>query len=147
MNSANAQTYDQDYYAWITNHVELLRQGKLAEIDGEHVAEELEAMGRRERRELISRLTILLAHLLKWEFQPAQRSRSWRNTLTIQRSEIAELLEDSPSLYPEVEQHIDRAYGRARLLAEDETGLDSDAFPVDCPYSFEQILDADFFPE
>jgi hypothetical protein len=147
MNPTGTQIYEQDFYAWIVANVEMIRQGKLAEIDGEHVAEELEAMGRRERRELINRLTVLLAHLLKWEFQPAQRSKSWRNTLTIQRSEIAELLEDSPSLYPEVEQHIDRAYGRARLVAEDETGLAEATFPADCPYSFEQILDAEFFPQ
>jgi hypothetical protein len=141
------RAYDQDFNVWLTTNAQLIRQGKLAEIDAEHIAEELEAMGKREKRELVSRLAVLLAHLLKWEFQPTRRSKSWRNTLTIQRSELEELLEDSPSLRAELEQYIERAYARAKLLAEDETKIEATAFPTDCPYSFEAIMDQTFFPQ
>ncbi|HRJ41790.1 MAG: DUF29 family protein [Caldilineaceae bacterium] len=146
MQTALTELYEEDFHLWLTANVEVIRWGELREIDAEHIAEELEAMSKRERRELISRLTVLLAHLLKWEFQPTHRSRSWRNTLTVQRGELADLLEDSPSLRAELENYIDRAYGRARLLAEDETGLEADAFPAECPYALEAILDPAFLP-
>ena len=141
-----AEVYEQDFHRWLTANVEMIRWGELGGIDAEHIAEELEAMGKRERRELVSRLTVLLAHLLKWEFQPAQRARSWRNTLTVQRGELSDLLEDSPSLRAELEQYIERAYARARLLAEDETGLEATTFPPECPYALEKILDPAFLP-
>lgn len=146
MQSSLAEVYEQDFHRWLTANVAIIREGQLGEIDAEHIAEELEAMGKRERRELVSRLTVLLAHLLKWEFQPSHRSRSWRNTLTVQRGELADLLEDSPSLRAELENYIDRAYSRARLLAEDETGLDAALFPAECPYALEAILDPAFLP-
>ncbi|RLT33889.1 MAG: DUF29 domain-containing protein [Chloroflexi bacterium] len=146
MQNTLAEMYTEDYHRWLTANAEAIRWGQLSDIDTEHIAEELEAMSKRERRELISRLTVLLAHLLKWEFQPAQRSRSWRNTLTVQRGELTDLLEDSPSLRAELEQYIERAYTRAGLLAEDETGLAATAFPLECPYALEEILDPAFFP-
>ena len=146
MQTPLTELYEEDFHRWLTANVEVIRWGELGEIDAEHIAEELEAMSKRERRELVSRLTVLLAHLLKWEFQPTYRSRSWRNTLTVQRGELADLLEDSPSLRTELENYTDRAYGRARLLAEDETGLDANAFPSECPYALEAILDPAFFP-
>ncbi|MBI3959993.1 MAG: DUF29 domain-containing protein [Chloroflexi bacterium] len=146
MSEPLAEVYVQDFHRWLTANVEMIRWGKLSDIDAEHIAEELEAMSKRERREVISRLTVLLAHLLKWEFQPAHRSRSWRNTLTVQRGELSDLLEDSPSLRSELEQYIDRAYARACLLAEDETSLEASAFPSQCPYALEAILDPAFLP-
>lgn len=146
MQTALAELYEEDFHQWLTANVEVIRFGELSEIDAEHIAEELDAMSKRERRELVSRLTVLLAHLLKWEFQPTHQSRSWRNALTVQRGELADLLEDSPSLRAELENYIDRAYSRARLLAEDETGVDADAFPVRCPYALEAILDPAFLP-
>lgn len=146
MQTALTELYEKDFQRWLTANVEVIRWGQLSDIDAEHIAEELEAMSKRERREAISRLTVLLAHLLKWEFQPAQRSRSWRNTLTVQRGELSDLLEDSPSLAAELEQYIERAYNRARLLAEDETGLEASDSPPECPYALEKILDPAFFP-
>jgi len=146
MQNVLTQMYTEDFHRWLVANVEAIRWGDLTEIDAEHIAEELEAMSKRERRELISRLTVLLAHLLKWEFQPTHRSRSWRNTLTVQRGELTDLLEDSPSLRAELENYIDRAYERAQLLAEDETGLDGSVFPAECPYALEGILDPAFFP-
>lgn len=146
MQNRLAEVYEEDFHRWLQANVESIRLGNVSEIDAEHIAEELEAMGKRERRELVSRLTVLLAHLLKWQYQPSHRSHSWQNTLTVQRGELSDLLEDSPSLRAELEQYIDRAYARARLLAEDETGLQASAFPSDCPYALEAILDPAFLP-
>ena len=146
MNKTLTREYERDYYAWLTANADLLRRGDLNAIDAEHIAEELEAMGRRERRELVNRLTVLLIHLLKWQYRPARRSRSWRNTLLIQRSDLLELLADSPSLQQDVVGSIARAYERAKLLAEEEMGLDKSLFPAQCPYRFEDIVSLDFFP-
>lgn len=139
--------YEKDFYAWLMKNAELIRQGKFSEVDTENVAEELESMGRREKRELMNRLIILLAHLLKWQFQPGRRSKSWRNTIVNQRMDIRELLEESPSLYYELEQKMEKAYEKAKLRVEEETGMDRKHFPGSCPFSFEQVLDDNFFPE
>lgn len=146
MTTAIAPDYERDLHQWLMSSAHLMRQRSFNEVDAEQIAEELEAMGKRERRELISRLTILLAHLLKWQYQPARRTRSWQNTLAIQRSELSDLLEDSPSLRYELEQTIDRAYERAKLIAEDETGPEAAIFPQECPYALEDITDPTFLP-
>ena len=142
-----AVEYDQDFYQWLMKNASLLRQGKFSEADTEHIAEELEAMGKKEQRELVSRLAVLLAHLLKWAFQPVRRTRSWRNTIATQRIDIMDLLEDSPSLQHELEKKIAKAYMRSRLMAENETGIDKSGFPAECPFSVEEILGQDFYPE
>jgi len=139
--------YNKDFYAWLMKNAGLLRQHKFNEVDIEHVAEELESMGKSEKRELTSRLTVLLAHLLKWKFQPALRSRSCKNTILTQRIDILELLEDSPSLKYELEERAVIAYEKARLSAEDETGIDKNNFPETCPFTFEELLKKDFLPE
>ncbi|MBI1923260.1 DUF29 domain-containing protein [Candidatus Poribacteria bacterium] len=139
--------YETDFYAWLMYNAELIRKGKFSEVDTENVAEELESMGKSEKRELINRLAVLLAHLLKWDFQPPKRTRSWKNTIIMQRIDIHELLKDSPSLRYEIEEKIEIAYEKAKLSAEDETGIDKKHFPESCPLSFEQILDDNFFPE
>ncbi|WP_394753414.1 DUF29 domain-containing protein [Crenothrix sp.] len=139
--------YNKDFYAWLIKSAELLRKNRFAEVDIEHVAEELEAMSKSEKRELMSRLTVLLAHLLKWQFQSALRSRSWKNTILTQRIDISGLLEDSPSLQYDLGDKIVVAYEKAKLSAEDETGIDKIYFPEQCPYSFAQMLEKDFFPE
>ena len=128
--------YNKDFYAWLMKNADLLRQHKFNEVDIEHVAEELESMGKSEKRELTSRLTVLLAHLLKWKFQPALRSRSWKNTILTQRIDITELLEDSPSLHYELGERIAIAYEKARLSAEDETGIDKNNFPDNLSFYF-----------
>ena len=139
--------YNKDFYAWLMKNADLLRQHKFNEVDIEHVAEELESMGKSEKRELTNRLTVLLAHLLKWKYQPALRSRSCKNTILTQRIDILELLEDSPSLHYELGERIAIAYEKARLSAEDETGIDKNEFPDNCPFTFEQLLKKDFLPE
>ena len=135
--------YQQDYYAWANQTAHLLREGRFGEIDALQIAEELESMGKRERRELVSRLSVLIAHLLKWQFQPARRSRSWRNTILTQREEIEALLEDSPSLRSELEALIPAAFARAGRLAEDETGIEQDVFGDNCPFTLKEILGED----
>ena len=139
--------YDQDFYAWALANAELLRQGRFAEVDAEHVAEELESMGKSQKRELGSRLTGLLAHLLKWRYQSGGRGSSWRNTITIQRLELQEVLEENPSLRPTLPAGLPSAYRKARLLAANETQLDVSAFPDACQFTLHQLLAADFWPD
>ena len=139
--------YENDFHSWLMKNALLLRQRKFTEIDAENIAEELEAMGRSEKRELVSRLSVLIVNLLKWRYQAVRRSRSWKNTISTQRIDINDLLEDSPSLRHAIPEKIDRAYKKARLMAEDETGIDKKNFPAACPFSPEEIMNEDFFPE
>jgi hypothetical protein len=139
--------YDLDFYAWANEQAGLLRAGKLAEADIEHIAEEIESMGKTEKRELTSRLKVLLLHLLKWRFQPTGRGTSWRLTIEEQRREVVDHLEDNPSLKSKKDESIKSAYGLAVLGAARETGLDRAIFPAICPWSFEQMMDEDFWPE
>jgi hypothetical protein len=139
--------YDEDFFAWTQHTAALLRSGRFAEIDVAHLAEEVEDMGRRDRRAVEGRLQVLLAHLLKWSYQPHRRSSSWRTTVRTQRSRIALVLGDSPSLSAQVPAIVIRSYPKAVALAADETGLPADRFPERCPYSAEQILDEEFLPE
>ena len=125
----------------------LLRQGRLAEIDADNIAEELEAMGKSEKRELVSRLSVLIANLLKWRHQAVKRSKSWKNTLMTQRIDIEDLLDDSPTLSHGMDEKIRKAYRRAKLIAKNETGIDKKIFPDTCPFTPEQILDKEFFPD
>jgi hypothetical protein len=138
--------YESDFYAWAMNNARLLRDNRLSEADIDHIAEELESMGRSEKRALVNRLAVLLAHLLKWQYQPARRGTSWRNTILTQRLDIQELLDDSPSLRHEIEDRVAAAYEKAVLAAEGETGIERKRFPESCPYDLEQILDRGFFP-
>jgi hypothetical protein len=139
--------YHTDFYAWLMKNAQLLRQHQFSEVDVEQIAEELESMGRSEKREMISRLTALMAHLLKWQFQVVKRSKSWKNTISIQRIDILELLQESPSLKYEIQEKIEMAYEKAKLSAEDETGIDQNDFPKTCPFTLEQLLNKDFLPK
>jgi ribosomal protein L29 len=139
--------YEEDFYNWSLYNAQLLREGKITEIDAIHIAEELESMGKRDKRELISRLTVLLAHLLKWQFQPNMRSKSWQSTIREQRTQIAKLLKDSPSLKPQLQtEGIVEAYPDALEIALEETGLSESTFPKQCSYSLEQLLNKQFYP-
>ena len=140
-------TYDKDFFAWANEQAALLRSGRLAEADIEHIAEEIESMGKTEKRELISRLTVLLLHLLKWRYQPALRGASWRATIKVRRRDIVRHLEDNPSLRAKIAQAMADAYGDAIILAAAETGFAEASFPAASPWPFEQAIDADFWPE
>ena len=139
--------YDADFYAWANETVHLLKEGRFAELDIAHLAEEVESMGRSDKRELSSRLAILIAHLLKWQCQPERRGNSWKYTIKEQRFEIADLLEESPSLRAEIATHLGHAYEKALLIALKETGLSAKLFPLACPFTLTQILDFDFLAE
>lgn len=146
MRSKTHQTYGQDFYAWTLNNAKLLREGKLTEIDIENIAEEIESMGKSEKRELISRFAVLIAHLLKWQFQAARRNNSWKYTIEEQRNEIIDLLEESPSLKNEVTQQLTRAYTRGVLIAATETDMGKEIFPKQNPFSLEKLINKKFFP-
>jgi len=138
--------YDRDFFGWLNTNAQLMRNRQFDQIDIEHIAEELEAMAKSEKRELLNRLAVLLMHLLKWQYQAPKRTGSWRNTIVTQRMDIADLIEDSPSLKPLVAEKIQAAYEKAKLKAEDETGIDRRNFPSQCPYTLEQSLSPEFFP-
>lgn len=138
--------YDKDFYAWANEQARLLRTGDITHADIEHIAEEIESMGKAEKRELVSRLNVLLMHLLKWRFQPTGRSISWRLSIEEQRRKLLRHLADNPSLKNRLPEAIIDAYGDAILAAARETGLDRALFPVACPWAFEQMIDPDFWP-
>ncbi len=142
----NSQLYEHDFYAWANEQASLLRTGRLSEADIGHIAEEIQSMGRTEKRELANRLAVLLLNLLKWQFQPGLRSKSWRNTIRVQRISVASHTQDNPSLKAVVDETVVESYRIARLQAENETGLSEETFPSACPWSFEQVIADDFWP-
>jgi uncharacterized protein DUF29 len=139
--------YERDFYAWANEQAALLRAGRLAEADLENIAEEIESMARSEKRELVSRLKVLLARLLKWRFQPTLRGNSWRLSIEEQHREVVDHLADNPSLKDKLPEALSSAYRKAILEAATETGIDSSTFPSACPWTYEQIMDAEFWPE
>ncbi|MGZ8217715.1 DUF29 domain-containing protein [Methylomagnum sp.] len=143
----NAQIHRDDFYGWAMQNAELLRQGRLGEIDSERIAEELEDMGGSKERELESRLGVLLAHLLKWVYQPERRGTSWRATIDEQRLRVARVLRKNPSLKSKLNEAFADAYDDARLIAMRETGIDKKVFPKACPFSIAETLNDDYWPE
>jgi hypothetical protein len=139
--------YDRDFYAWANEQAALLRAGKLDAADIEHIAEEIESMGRRERRELLIRLRVLLRHLLVWTRLTSGQCGSWRSAITGDRKEIEYFLRDSPSLADKPDDLVAEAYLRARLDAVIRTGLDEATFPAECPWSFAEMMDESFWPD
>lgn len=139
--------YEQDYAGWASEQADLLRSGQFDEIDIGHIAEELESIMGNERRQLRRRLIVLIAHLLKWQFQPDDRSNSWRATIRVQRDDIEDVLTDSPSLRQAVSDQLVEVYPKARKLAADEAFLIETDLPRVCPYSEEDIMNPDFWPD
>lgn len=139
--------YEQDFELWLDNTIALLKLRQFEAVDLENLIEELLEMGRRHKRELKSRLVILLMHLLKWQYQPDKCSQSWIATLNEQRRELAFLLQDSPSLKSLITEVIPEAYDYARKDAARETRISLMVFPEVCPFTQKEILDSDFFPE
>ncbi len=139
--------YETDFYAWANEQAALLRAGKLSAADIENIAEEIESMGKTEQRELESRLTVLLLHLLKWQFQPKRREASWEATIRVQRRDIARHIDRNPSLSPKIPEAVSYAYENAKIEAGAETGLSETSFPAEYPWLFEEIMDAGFCPD
>jgi hypothetical protein len=147
--STNAELYKQDVYAWAQTTAALIRAGKWPEVDATSVAEEVESLAINQKHALGSHLKNLVMHLLKWHYQPSGRAEghSWQTSIINARDEIATILDDSPSLRREVPDVLARRYPAARRLASAETRLPLVTFPANCPWTVEQILDDDFWPE
>ena len=145
--SAKPSRRDQDFYAWSLEQAALLREGKVAEAELGLIAEEIESMGKAEKRELISRLTVLLLHLIKWRFQPQGRGNSWRLSIATARDEIADLINDNPSLKSALDEVTASAYRYARRKAAIETDLGEECFPDQCPWPFAAAMDEGYWPE
>lgn len=141
------QLYDRDFYAWLQEQAALLKSRQWDQLDIANLVEEIESLGRQERRQLMNRFGILLGHLLKWQYQPQFRGKSWQATIIEQRREVQELIEDSPSLKPYLLEAMDNAYQKGVLLVLKETPLSQQDLPTRCPYTFEQVMDPDFYPE
>ena len=146
MNAKLHKEYEKDFYAWTMHNAQLLRQGKLSEIDIENVAEEIESMGRSDKRALISRLAVLIAHLLKWQVQPQKHCNSWNATIKEQRLKVKRLLDESPSLKHFLNLQLSDAYEQAILIAMKDTGFAQKTFPKNCPFTLDQCLRSNFFP-
>lgn len=144
-----AGLYERDFFAWTQRQAARLRAcaRHSQAVDWDNVAEEIESLGRSDRRELANRMEVLLLHLLKWRFQPQARSSGWRGTLREQRRQIGRILNDSPSLRPTLGDVAQEEYPHARTGAAEETGLPETAFPAACPFTVEDILDPAFLPE
>jgi len=145
--SAKSPLYEGDFYAWSRQQAELLRAGRLGEADIDRIAEEIDSMGRTEKRELVSRLAVLLLHLLKWRYQPEKRGASWEASVRVQRNRLVDHLDDNPSLKPLLPVALANAYRDARLEATAETAKPLSKFPENCPWSADDVLDSGFWPD
>jgi len=144
--TTSANLHDRDFFEWTRQQTGLLRTGDFAQVDLENLIEEISSLGERDKREAKSRLVLILLHLLKWRYQPVRRGNSWRRTINEQRTELALLLDDSPSLGRVVDESFQRCYDLAKRRAADETGLLASTFPENCPWTMAQALDGDFWP-
>jgi hypothetical protein len=140
-------THTADFNLWIQRTVQLLRERRWHEIDLEHLIEEVEGLGKSERRAIASQLTRLLLHLLKWHYQTQRRTDSWLDSITDARTQIELAIEDSPSLKNYLVEQLEPSYQRARRQAAKQTEIPISIFPEDCPYSLKLVLDEDWLPE
>lgn len=138
--------YETDFYAWTQQQSDLLRHQQWSQLDLPNLIEEIESLGKQQRAELRNRLSILIGHLLKWEYQVSKRSRSWLNTIRVQRIDVLQLLKENPSLKSYLEEALHIAYTKGMALAAGETNLPLKTFPENCPYSLEEILSDRFYP-
>ena len=132
--------FDHDFAKWAEETAELIRAGRLDQVDLEHVAEEIAGLSRGDQRALASQLQRIMLHLLKIQYQPECHTRSWDLTLRSARNDVRELLQESRSLAPKVPELVRRKYDDARLEAEAETGLPLERFPEDCPFTEAEVL-------
>jgi hypothetical protein len=140
-------TYLADFNLWLDRTAQLLREQRWHEIDVAHLIEEIEDLGKSERRGIVSQLTRLLLHLLKWQYQPQRRSDSWLDSITDARTQIELAIEDSPSLKNYPAEKLQESYQRARRQAAKQTNIEISVFPTTCPYSLELVLAEDWLPE
>jgi hypothetical protein len=141
-----ASDYEADFYLWSYEQAELLRQGRFSELDLPNIIEEIESLGRSDKRALTSAYRVLIRHLLKWQYQPQKRSVSWQVTIRAQRTEIETLEDESPSLAAKAGEIVSRTYAKARSEAAEETFLPLTTFPESCGYLLAQLRDFDWLP-
>jgi len=141
-----ASDYEADFFLWSYEQAELLRQGRFSELDLPNIIEEIESLGRSDKRALISAYRVLIRHLLKWQYQPQKRSVSWQVTIRAQRTEIETLEDESPSLAAKAGEIVSRTYAKARSEAAEETFLPLTTFPETCGYLLAQLRDFDWLP-
>lgn len=141
--------YETDVIAWANEQAAFLRSGRFDMVDIEHLAEEIEDVGKSEKREFFSRMVVLMSHLLKWKYQPARRGSSWEKTINVQRKDLNHCLEDTPSLKKDLSDinWIDLAWDKSIVDAYKETGIEINIFPENCPWDMKQILSSEFFPD
>ena len=139
--------YDQDYYQWLINTAKLLKSKEFTKLDLKNLIEEIESLGKSEKRAIKSNLIVVILHLLKWQYQPQKRSNSWKSSIREHRRRIQELLTDSPSLNNYLPEIFTACYIAAKKQASDETELSIMFFPKECPFSLEESLDEDFLTE
>ena len=139
--------YQKDFYSWTCEQAELLKAGRFNELDVSNLIEEIETMGRSEKRELQSRLMVLLVHLLKWHYQPTRRGRSWSLTIKGQRINLEDVINDNPGLKAQLLDLLNNAYRLAIVEVSKQTMLEESIFPVKCPWTLDQIRDEGYFPD
>jgi hypothetical protein len=142
-----ASDYETDFYLWSYEQAELLRQRRFSELDLPNIIEEIESLGRSDKRALTSAYRVLMWHLLKWQYQPQKRSVSWQVTIRAQRTEIETLEDESPSLAAKAGEIVSRSYAKARSEAAEETSLPLATFPESCAYTLAQLRDFDWLPQ
>jgi len=139
--------YEQDFNLWLEETVNLLKTRQLSLIDYENLIEEIESMGKRDKKALESNLEQILMNLLKWQYQKNKRSNSWRYSIIEHRNRLKKDFRDSPSLKPYFDDVLEDCYQTAREFASEQTGLDIKTFPIDIPFTKEQVLDSNYLPE
>ena len=144
--TANAPSYEEDFVAWLEDQAQRARRGQAGELDLKNIAEELEGMARSDRREIRKRLVVLLIHLLKHSAQPRRRSSGWLAAIGEQRSRIATVIDDSPSLKSFPGTILERCYADARSRAALETGSPESDFPDRCPFGVDEALEPRWLP-
>ena len=145
--SATANFYEQDYYLWLQHTLKLLREHQFSELDIPHLIEEIEDMGRSEKRAVESNLVVILMHLLKYQYQPQKCSNSWKASIREHRRRLRKLFKDSPSLKPYFQEVFHECYQDAREQASDETGLSLETFPIESPFTPEETMNREYLPD
>jgi hypothetical protein len=136
--------YERDFYSWLMEQAQFVREGRWSALDRENLAEEIESLGREQFNKLESALRVLLLHILKWDHQPGKRTRSWTLSIKEQRLMVRRVLDDNPGLKSRRNEALTLAYELARVRAARETKLSESRFPVECPYSWDEIVSREF---
>lgn len=139
--------YNEDFYEWTTHTVDLLKNRKMDEVDYDNIIEEIESLGRSEKRQLTRCFTELITHLLMWQYEPQLRTRSRSGAIAFERINIEATLEDSPSLKAKIPEVISTSFLRSKALIKRDTEIDLKVLPKECAYSFEELLEEEFYPE